>query len=98
MSRSNRATNSIPGSKTKPNGADARGSSSGSELDDEAEDGDDLSDLKVKIEAMMLGSEERKMGVREYKRLKKIPPGSVENGVIRNYVHRFRPLSVLGLD
>ena len=42
--------------------------------------------LKRKIEALSRGSEERKMGSREWKRLKRIPPGSVENGIIRNYV------------
>jgi ATP-dependent Lon protease len=42
--------------------------------------------LKRKIEALSPGSEERKMGAREWKRLKRIPPGSVENGVIRSYV------------
>lgn len=61
--------------------------SSGSELDDdEQHDADDLADLKRKIEAMDHGSEERKMGVREWRRLKRIPQGSVENGVIRNYL------------
>ncbi|KDQ24068.1 hypothetical protein PLEOSDRAFT_1048574 [Pleurotus ostreatus PC15] len=58
-----------------------------SELDDdEQHDADDMADLKRKIEAMAPGSEERKMGVREWRRLKRIPQGSVENGVIRNYV------------
>ncbi|KAF8903056.1 Lon protease C-terminal proteolytic domain-containing protein [Mucidula mucida] len=58
-----------------------------SELDDdEQHDADDLADLKRKIEAMEHGSEERKMGVREWRRLKRIPQGSVENGVIRNYL------------
>lgn len=45
-----------------------------------------MADLKRKIEAMAHGSEERKMGVREWRRLKRIPVGSVENGVIRSYV------------
>jgi len=35
---------------------------------------------------MQSGTEERKMGIREWRRLKRIPQGSVENGVIRNYV------------
>ncbi|CAK5267788.1 unnamed protein product [Mycena citricolor] len=58
-----------------------------SELDeDEQHEADDLADLKRRIEAMEPGSEERKMGVREWRRLKRIPPGSVENGVIRSYL------------
>ena len=57
-----------------------------SELDDDDQhEVDDLADLK-KIEAMQSGTEERKMGIREWRRLKRIPQGSVENGVIRNYV------------
>ncbi|KAF5326493.1 hypothetical protein D9611_000770 [Ephemerocybe angulata] len=61
--------------------------SSGSELDDdEQHEADDLADLKRRIEAMAVGSEERKMGVREWRRLKRIPQGSVENGVIRTYL------------
>ena len=71
-----------PSSPTSPN-SDAPPS----ELDDnEQADADDMSDLKRKIEAMAPGSEERKMGAREWKRLKRIPQGSVENGVIRSYV------------
>jgi hypothetical protein len=62
----------------------------GSELDDdEQHEADDLADLKRRIEAMAIGSEERKMGVREWRRLKRIPQGSVENGVIRTYVRLF---------
>ena len=58
-----------------------------SELDDdEQHEADDMADLKRRIEAMEPGSEERKMGVREWRRLKRIPIGSVENGVIRSYV------------
>ncbi|EGN91785.1 hypothetical protein SERLA73DRAFT_100131 [Serpula lacrymans var. lacrymans S7.3] len=45
-----------------------------------------MADLKRKIEAMEPGSEERKVGVREWRRLKRIPQGSVENGVIRTYL------------
>ena len=60
---------------------------SGSELDDDAQqDADDLAEVRQKIEAMAMGSEERKMGVREWRRLKRIPQASVESGVIRNYV------------
>mgnify|MGYP001199840330 CR=1 FL=1 len=68
---------------------DAKGGDekSGSELDDdEQHEADDLADLKRKIEAMAVGSEERKMGVREWRRLKRIPQGSVENRVIRTYL------------
>lgn len=54
--------------------------------DDEQAEAEDLADLRRKIEAMEVGSEERKMGVREWRRLKRIPSGSVENGVIRSYV------------
>jgi ATP-dependent Lon protease len=58
-----------------------------SELDDDdSHDASDLADLKTKIEAMIPGTEERKMGVREWRRLKRIPVGSVENGVVRSYV------------
>ncbi|KAF8583407.1 ATP-dependent protease La [Ramaria rubella] len=58
-----------------------------SELDDdEAHEAEDLADIRRKIEAMDVGSEERKTGVREWKRLKRIPQGSVEHGVIRNYL------------
>jgi ATP-dependent Lon protease len=42
--------------------------------------------MKRKIEALSPGSEERKMGSREWKRLKRTPPGGAENGVIRSYV------------
>jgi ATP-dependent Lon protease len=66
-----------------------------SELDDdEQHEVDDMADLKKRIEAMAHDSEERKMGVREWRRLKRIPAGSVENGVIRSYVSFFLPLSL----
>ena len=45
-----------------------------------------MAGLKAKIEAMESGSEERKTGVREWRRLKRIPAGSVETGVIRSYL------------
>ncbi|KLO17734.1 ATP-dependent protease La [Schizopora paradoxa] len=62
-------------------------SGSASELDDdEAANADDMADIRRKIEAMEPGSEERKMSVREWRRLKRIPQGSVENGVIRSYL------------
>lgn len=50
--------------------------------DDEAE----LSDMKRKIAALVKGSEERTVAVREFRRLRKIPPASVETSVIRNYL------------
>jgi ATP-dependent Lon protease len=66
-----------------------------SELDDdEQQDADDMADLRKKIEAMEQGSEERKMSVREWRRLKRIPQGSVEHGVIRTYVCLFPYLHV----
>ncbi|KAF8627530.1 hypothetical protein AX15_004388 [Amanita polypyramis BW_CC] len=66
---------------------DGVGGGSSSELDDdEQHEADDMADLKRKIEAMGPGSEERKMGVREWRRLKRIPQGSVEHGVIRSYL------------
>ena len=61
-----------------------------SELDnDEQAEVEDMADIRAKIEAMAQGSEERKMAVREWRRLKRIPPGSVEQGVVRNYVRLF---------
>jgi hypothetical protein len=42
--------------------------------------------LKRKIEAMEQGSEERKMGVTEWRRLKRIPQESTENSIIWNYI------------
>lgn len=72
---------------------------SGSELDDdEQHEADDMADLKRRIEAMEPGSEERKMGVREWRRLKRIPQGSVENGVIRSYVCFHSPFSALNSE
>ncbi|OBZ74418.1 Lon protease 2, peroxisomal [Grifola frondosa] len=58
-----------------------------SELDDDEQaEAQDMAEVRNKIEAMAQGSEERKMAVREWKRLKRIPQGSVEHGVIRNYL------------
>ncbi|KAF9468324.1 Lon protease C-terminal proteolytic domain-containing protein [Collybia nuda] len=75
---SSSSVSSVP-STTPPDNA--------SELDDdEQHEADDMADLKRRIEAMEVGSEERKMGVREWRRLKRIPQGSVENGVIRSYL------------
>ena len=50
-----------------------------------------MAEIKTKIEAMAKDSEERKMGVREWRRLKRIPQGSVEHGVIRSYVGPLSP-------
>ena len=36
-----------------------------------------MADIKRKMEAMEAGSEERKMSVREWRRLKRLPQGSV---------------------
>lgn len=76
---------------TRPKGSSSSGKTDPpdakrSDLDEEQEDADELADLRKKIEAMAPNSEERKMAAREWKRLKRIPAGSVENGVIRNYV------------
>ena len=80
LTRSNGMPSGIPSSTSSDN-------SSSSELDDdEQHEADDMADLKRRIEAMEVGSEERKMGVREWRRLKRIPQGSVEHGVIRSYV------------
>jgi len=51
--------------------------------DDDQHKADKLVDLK-KIEVMQSGIEERKMGIKRWRRLKRIPQGSGENGVIRN--------------
>lgn len=70
-------------------GADASQSNSSSELDEDESatgSGEEMADIKRKIEAMEVGSEERKMGVREWRRLKRIPAASVEYGVVRTYV------------
>ncbi|KAG5352567.1 hypothetical protein C0989_001785, partial [Termitomyces sp. Mn162] len=73
--------------------------SSSSELDDdEQHEADDMADLKRRIEAMEVGSEERKMGVREWRRLKRIPQGSVEHGVIRSYVRIFDLLACMTIN
>lgn len=81
-------SSSAQSSSSPPSDKDSNGPPS--ELDDdEQHETDDLLDLKRRIEAMEPGSEERKMGVREWRRLKRIPTGSVENGVIRTYVGRF---------
>ncbi|KAF8515717.1 ATP-dependent protease La [Hysterangium stoloniferum] len=64
-----------------------------SELDDDdTNEAEDMADIRRKIEAMEVGSEERKTGVREWRRLKRIPQGSVEHGVIRNYLEHLTEL------
>ncbi|KAI5993396.1 ATP-dependent protease La [Pisolithus marmoratus] len=78
-------TNAGPGGPSGSPGLKSGGSGSEPDDDDQA-DADDLADLKKKIEALEAGSEERKVGVREWRRLKRIPQGSVENGVIRTYL------------
>ena len=70
--------NQMPGS---PSNKTKTGSSSGLD-DNEQHNFDDLADLKRKIESMVNGLEECKMGIREWRWLKCIPAGSVENGVI----------------
>ncbi|KAF8305834.1 ATP-dependent protease La [Clavulina sp. PMI_390] len=73
-------------SKNGSNSSPAGEGSKSSDLDDEKEDEEEAADIRRKIEAMTPQSEERKMAVREWKRLKRIPAGSVENGVIRSYL------------
>lgn len=58
-----------------------------SDLDDEeGGEEDELAQLKQGIERMRKGSDERKMAIREWRRMKRIPTGSAENGVVRGYV------------
>ncbi|KAG5652056.1 hypothetical protein H0H81_006453 [Sphagnurus paluster] len=84
LTRSNNSSSSSSSTFTSGTPADGMG---GSELDDDDQhEADDMADLKRRIEAMEPGSEERKMGAREWRRLKRIPQGSVENGVIRSYL------------
>lgn len=84
LARLNRPKGGNASSKASP--SDNKNMGNALDLDDEQQDSDELSDLRKKIEAMTPNSEERKMAAREWKRLKRIPAGSVENGVIRNYV------------
>ncbi|KAI0776816.1 ATP-dependent protease La [Trametes elegans] len=68
-------------------GQDGAASNGASELDDpEQAEAEDMADIRNKIEAMAKDSDERKMAVREWKRFQRIPAGSVEHGVIRNYL------------
>ncbi|TFY75287.1 hypothetical protein EWM64_g8725, partial [Hericium alpestre] len=57
-----------------------------SDLDADAEGEDELADVKRRIEAMEDGSEERRVGVAEWRRLKRIPQQSAEYGVVRSYL------------
>lgn len=47
---------------------------------------DEMADIKRRFETMVVGSEERKMAEREWRRLRRIPQQSAEHGVIQNYV------------
>ncbi|KAG8994663.1 hypothetical protein FRB90_000367 [Tulasnella sp. 427] len=73
-------------------GANGKGAPNSSDVDDDIEgaaaqdDEAELTDMKRKIAALAKGSEERTMAVREFRRLRKIPPGSVETSVVRNYL------------
>lgn len=94
----NRSSKAVHGSSKGAQSKDdniASGSGEGNaskEFDEEGDDAEYLADIRTKIEAMVPGSEERKMGLKEYRRLKRIPSGSMEHGVIRTYVsksHKF---------
>jgi len=70
-----------------PRAGAGAGGTAPSELDDDDQaDADDMTLLRQKIEAMAKDSEERKVAVSEWRRLKRIPSGSAENAVIRTYV------------
>ncbi|CAG7851245.1 Lon protease homolog 2, peroxisomal {ECO:0000255/HAMAP-Rule:MF_03121} {ECO:0000255/HAMAP-Rule:MF_03121} [Serendipita indica DSM 11827] len=78
-----------PGAKSKTGAVGSSKSendSTSAEFDEEGDETEYFADLRSKIEKMAVGSEERKMGVKEYRRLKRIPAGSVEQGVIRTYL------------
>ncbi|KAH9922330.1 ATP-dependent protease La [Epithele typhae] len=82
-----RELNSLNRSSQNSEAPGARTPKTPSELDDnEQSEADDMAEIKSKIEAMAKDSDERKMAVREWKRLQRIPSGSVEHGVIRNYL------------
>lgn len=57
-----------------------------SDLEGEDAAGDDMPEIKKRIEAMVRGSDERKMAVREWRRLKRMPQQFADSSVIRNYV------------
>ncbi|KAI0944473.1 hypothetical protein AcW1_002170 [Taiwanofungus camphoratus] len=84
-----RPPNSAPNfnGTTDPAAGDGRAPSAASELDDDEQaEAEDMADIRAKIEAMARDSEERRMAVREWRRLRRTPAGSVEHGVIRNYL------------
>ncbi|KAJ3994999.1 ATP-dependent protease La [Lentinula boryana] len=70
------------------------------DLDSNESDDTELMDIRRKLEAMEPGSEERKAGVREWRRLKRLMGaggaggggGSVEGGVIRGWLEWFTAL------
>lgn len=74
---------------SKSNSKAGEGEAASNEFDDEGDDSEYFSEIREKLETMIPESEERKMGVKEFKRLKRIPAGSVEHGVIRTYVSAF---------
>lgn len=89
-----RPPNSAPNfnGTTDPAAGDGRAPSAASELDDDEQaEAEDMADIRAKIEAMARDSEERRMAVREWRRLRRTPAGSVEHGVIRNYVRAIPP-------
>ena len=78
-----------PGTKSKAGSAGSPKSendATSAEFDEEGDETEYFADIRSKIEKMAVGSEERKMGVKEFRRLKRIPAASVEQGVIRTYV------------
>jgi ATP-dependent Lon protease len=69
------------------------GSKPVSELDDDTkQDADELNDMRSRIEALDKESDVRKVCVREWRRMKRTQPSSVEQGVIRSYVCCYRAL------
>jgi len=69
-------------SSTTYNPAD---NSTTSELDDDSEhEADNLADLKKKIEAVQSGTGEKKIGIREWRRFKRIFQGGIGGGVTRS--------------
>lgn len=94
-SPSSATSGTTPGTSTPMKGGDGK-KGPNADLDDEQDDEGDYLELRKKIELMAHGSEERKMAAREWKRLKRIPAGSVENGVIRNYVRFSLSISLRG--
>lgn len=96
LQRQNNASTSTPAQSNGVHEGFGFGNNLSSPQSGELDEDDDLNadlaadaslvTLKRKIEALSRGSEERKMGAREWKRLRRIPPGSVEYGVITSYV------------